>query len=120
MRSPDDLRKRLLTKTLPPPPTTLPESTTPNPLRQIPSTAPENYAKQKSLPPKPLPEAPDSQDLDPWTLCLWILGFAAWFLGIVVLLPVITERDAMPGFNRWLRRLISWGVSRVWWMKDET
>jgi hypothetical protein len=29
-----------------------------------------------------------------------------WFLLIVVLLPVITEKDAMPGFNKWLRSFL--------------
>jgi hypothetical protein len=36
---------------------------------------------------------------------LWIAGLCLWFLTIVILLPIITERDAMPGFNQWLRRI---------------
>lgn len=50
---------------------------------------------------KPLP-APPRRHLLRYTL-YWIAGFCLWFLFIVVLLPVITEKDAMPGFNRWLR-----------------
>jgi hypothetical protein len=38
-----------------------------------------------------------------------IAGFGIWFLVIVVLLPIITEKDAMPGFNKILRRLLAWG-----------
>ncbi|EUC38457.1 hypothetical protein COCCADRAFT_32397 [Bipolaris zeicola 26-R-13] len=50
---------------------------------------------------KPLPSPPKSSTVR--STFLWILGFAVWFLLIVILLPVITEKDAMPGFNRWLR-----------------
>ena len=38
-----------------------------------------------------------------------VAGFGVWFLVIVVLLPIITEKDAMPGFNKLLRRLLAWG-----------
>ncbi|KAF2855209.1 hypothetical protein T440DRAFT_206220 [Plenodomus tracheiphilus IPT5] len=53
---------------------------------------------------KPLPLPPQSLSLK--RTLYWILGFCLWFLLIVVLLPVITERDAMPGFSRWLRSLL--------------
>ncbi|KAF1844829.1 uncharacterized protein K460DRAFT_405108 [Cucurbitaria berberidis CBS 394.84] len=50
---------------------------------------------------KPLPETP--KGIGYGTIVLGITGFCVWFVLIVVLLPVITEKDAMPGFNRWLR-----------------
>ena len=53
---------------------------------------------------KPLPAPPKSAT---WRLTLlWIAAFCVWFLLIAVLLPVITEKDAMPGFNKWLRTLL--------------
>ncbi|KAF2640622.1 hypothetical protein P280DRAFT_517986 [Massarina eburnea CBS 473.64] len=56
---------------------------------------------------KPLPVPPSSRQegkVNYRTTLLWIGGFAVWFLLVVVLLPVIMERDAMPGFNRFLRQ----------------
>jgi hypothetical protein len=53
---------------------------------------------------KPLPAPPLSFTLR--STLLWIAAFCVWFLLIVVLLPVITEKDAMPGFNKWLRTLL--------------
>ncbi|KAF1952000.1 hypothetical protein CC80DRAFT_596917 [Byssothecium circinans] len=56
---------------------------------------------------KPLPDQPaigESVKVDYRTTILWIVGFCIWFLLIVVLLPIIMERDAMPGFNRILRK----------------
>lgn len=50
---------------------------------------------------KPLPIPPKSSTLQ--LTLLWVAAFFVWFLLIVVLLPVVTEKDAMPGFNRWLR-----------------
>ena len=50
---------------------------------------------------KPLPRPP--QNLNLRATCLWIALFAVWLLLIVLLLPVITEKDAMPSFHRWLR-----------------
>jgi hypothetical protein len=66
------------------------------------------------LPSKPLPPTPDSnQDvkplppppirLSPWSTSLWLTAIVAWFILIVIMLPSITERDAMPLSNRWLR-----------------
>ena len=53
---------------------------------------------------KPLPAPPKSATLR--LTLLWVTAFCVWFLLIVVLLPVITEKDAMPGFNKWLRTLL--------------
>ncbi|KAH7073626.1 hypothetical protein BKA63DRAFT_566816 [Paraphoma chrysanthemicola] len=54
---------------------------------------------------KPLPAPPASVSFR--STLLWIAGFVLWFLLIVVLLPVVTEKDAMPAFNRWLRNIWS-------------
>ncbi|KAH7348190.1 hypothetical protein BKA66DRAFT_477292 [Pyrenochaeta sp. MPI-SDFR-AT-0127] len=54
---------------------------------------------------KPLPGPPSTLSLR--NTLLWIAAFCLWFLLTVVLLPVITEKDAMPGFNRWLREWFS-------------
>jgi hypothetical protein len=35
---------------------------------------------------------------------LWVLGFVVWFVVVVVMLPVVMEREAMIGVNAWLRR----------------
>jgi hypothetical protein len=79
-----------------------------------------------SLPSKPLPVPPVAPvtrtTVDYRSALLWAVFFCVWFLLIVLLLPVIMERDAMPGLNRWLR---SWvhdlmGVTRdETWSKDE-
>ena len=53
---------------------------------------------------KPLPAPPKDSTLR--LTLLWVAAFCIWFLLIVVLLPVITEKDAMPGFNKWLRTLL--------------
>jgi len=53
---------------------------------------------------KPLPAPPKSATLQ--LTLLWVAAFCVWFLLIAVLLPVITEKDAMPGFNKWLRTLL--------------
>jgi hypothetical protein len=50
---------------------------------------------------KPLPRPPDKLKLG--TTALWIAAFAAWFLLIVVMMPIIMEREAMIGVNVWLR-----------------
>jgi hypothetical protein len=69
---------------------------------------PPKDQKVLPLPPslKPLPQLPPNRDTSPnyRTTLFWVLGFCVWFLIIVVMLPVIMERDAMPGFNRWLRK----------------
>ncbi|KAF2118664.1 hypothetical protein BDV96DRAFT_642847 [Lophiotrema nucula] len=67
-----------------------------------------NPSVEKALPPKPLPLPPTQTALTSslrGTL-LWAAAFLIWFLAVVVLLPVVTERDAMPGFNRWLRDMM--------------
>jgi hypothetical protein len=33
-----------------------------------------------------------------------VLGFAVWFAVVVVMLPVVMEREAMVGMNAWLRK----------------
>ncbi|PSN68182.1 hypothetical protein BS50DRAFT_358987 [Corynespora cassiicola Philippines] len=79
------------------------------PLPLVPAPSPIARGASKALPPKPLPEIPGPSDFDHlevnyrYTL-YWMAGFAVWFVLIVVLLPIITEKDAMPGFNRFLRR----------------
>jgi hypothetical protein len=50
---------------------------------------------------KPLPQPPKMFSVK--TTLLWIVGFCLWFLVIVTILPIILEKDVMPGFNRWLR-----------------
>lgn len=54
---------------------------------------------------KPLPNPPTGLNLK--RTFLWIIGLLLSFFTIVALLPIITERDAMPGFHRWLRKLSS-------------
>ncbi|KAF2179097.1 hypothetical protein K469DRAFT_695005 [Zopfia rhizophila CBS 207.26] len=60
----------------------------------------------KTLPPKPLPDPPEPYDkprrFSYYTMIAFIGAFWLSFLAIVLLLPVITERDAMPGLNRLL------------------
>ena len=50
---------------------------------------------------KPLPRPPGG--LKSGTTALWIAAFVVWFLLIVVMLPVVMEREAMIGMNAWLR-----------------
>ncbi|EUC48925.1 hypothetical protein COCMIDRAFT_85912 [Bipolaris oryzae ATCC 44560] len=73
---------------------------TSKPLPPVPGSRLSRGARSK-VESKPLPKPPKSSILQ--STFLWILGFAVWFLLIVILLPVVTEKDAMPGFNRWLR-----------------
>jgi hypothetical protein len=77
---------KLSSKPLPPAPHPLQQST--------------GYAEKK-----PLPNPPPGLNLK--TTLLWIIGLLLSFLTIVALLPIITERDAMPGFHRWLRKSLS-------------
>ena len=51
---------------------------------------------------KPLPRPPERARLG--TTVLWVLGFVVWFVVVVVMLPVVMEREAMIGVNAWLRR----------------
>ncbi|KAF2652798.1 hypothetical protein K491DRAFT_695231 [Lophiostoma macrostomum CBS 122681] len=75
----------------------------------------------KPLPPRPLPEVPrrsnNSEFFAPDYVktVLLVAGFAVWFLVIVVLLPIVTEKNAMPGFNKMLRRCGSMIVSSEHW-----
>ncbi|KAF2688857.1 hypothetical protein K458DRAFT_154031 [Lentithecium fluviatile CBS 122367] len=94
----------------PVPPKALPPLSTklPTGLR---SRRPQPPPKDQKLPPLPptskaLSELPPGGALDYRATLLWVLGFCVWFVVIVVMLPVIMERDVMPGFNRWLRQ--SW------------
>lgn len=50
---------------------------------------------------KPLPRPPGG--LKSGTTALWVAAFLVWFLLIVVMLPVVMERDAMIRMNAWLR-----------------
>jgi hypothetical protein len=40
---------------------------------------------------KPLPRPPERARLG--TTLLWVLGFAVWFVAVVVMLPVVMERE---------------------------
>lgn len=68
------------------------------PLPQIPASRREDELK-------PLPRPPARLRLG--ETALWVVGFAAWFAVVVVLLPVVMEREAMIVVNAWLRG--------VWW-----
>ena len=72
------------------------------PLPPIPRYKHIDFLGQGPLQSKTLPRSPSNLNLT--TTLLWVAGFCLWFLLIVVLLPVIMEKDAMPGFNRWLRK----------------
>ena len=65
--------------------------------------APALNKQIKAIHTRPLPPLPKDSRVK--TTLLWVAGFCLWFLLIVILLPIITEKDAMPGFNRWLRQL---------------
>ena len=67
--------------------------------------APGLDKRTKTIRARPLPPLPKGFRVK--TTLLWVAGFCVWFLLIVILLPIITEKDAMPGFNRWLRQLYS-------------
>jgi len=64
----------------------------------------------KPLPPKPLPDLPSSNPRVGKVLAtlLWILAFALWFLLIVLLFPIVMEREALIGLNTWLKEAASW------------
>ncbi|KAF3045402.1 hypothetical protein E8E11_007669 [Didymella keratinophila] len=71
---------------------------------------PEPPRQLKPLPPVPQPPSIESKPLPrpPHKLklgitALWILAFTVWFLLVVVMLPIIMEREAMIGVNAWLR-----------------
>lgn len=73
-------------------------------------TPPQPPKQLKPLPPvprfgpfesKPLPQIPENVNIG--TTALWIVAFVVWFLLIVVMLPIIMEREAMIGVNAWLR-----------------
>lgn len=71
---------------------------------------PEVEEQSKPLPPtpadlKPLPPPPTRVILQ--MTSFWITGFCLWFILVVIMLPVITEKDAFPGLNRWLRKLVA-------------
>ncbi|KAH8631235.1 hypothetical protein IG631_12917 [Alternaria alternata] len=73
------------------------------PLPPVPQS--ERAAASKNEPlSKPLPLPPKNVTLR--STLLWVAALFVWFLLIVVLLPVITEKDAMPGFNKRLRSLL--------------
>jgi hypothetical protein len=122
------LRKRTLVapisinKRLPPkpplPPGPIRET---KPLPSPPYLTSSGLVASKCLPSKPLP-APPVVCVTPATVnyrstLIWMVFFCVWFLLIVLLLPVIMERDAMPGLNRWLR---SWVHDLIRGTRDET
>ena len=126
------LRKRKLVtlsinKRLPPePPLALDPNRETKPLPSLPCLMSSKLVASKCLPSKPLPAAPVAP-VTPTTLnyrstLLWMVFFCVWFLLIVVLLPCIMERDAMPGLNRWLRRWVHDLIGETRdeiWRKDE-
>lgn len=127
------LRKRKLVtpistnKRLPPkPPLPLVSNRETKPLPSPPCLTPTEIVVLKRLPLKPLP-APPVAPVTPATVnyrstLLRMAFFCVWFLLIVLLLPVIMERDAMPGLNRWLKRWIHELLVRTRdevWSKDE-
>ncbi|KAH9883032.1 hypothetical protein J1614_000399 [Plenodomus biglobosus] len=71
------------------------------PLPPVPFHSHDEATEARGLEAKPLPRPPSSVNLR--TTCYWIVGFCLWFLLIVLLLPVITEKDAMPRFNQWVK-----------------
>ncbi|KAF2024711.1 hypothetical protein EK21DRAFT_117480 [Setomelanomma holmii] len=117
----DELRRRKLRSSSHGPPVPPKHQNNPDlsrPGQQPPVPPPEQHERHKPLPPapratyfleqfdlKPLPPPPASVSIR--TTTLWIAGFVLWFVLIVVLLPVITEKDAMPSFKRWLRSVWS-------------
>jgi hypothetical protein len=62
---------------------------------------PKKGLAEKSLPALPAP----ALESKVFRVILIILGLLIWFFAIVILLPIILERDAMPGLNRLLRRI---------------
>lgn len=84
------------------------------PLPIVPSRGLTDGRSLKPLPPKPLPDIPQSNTGSKLSILrktfLLVGALCIWFLAVVVLLPVITERDAMPGFNRFLRRILSFST----------
>ena len=65
---------------------------------------PQSHAEEDVVWPglKPLPRPPAKLHIG--TTALWVAGFVVWFLLVVVMLPVIVEREAMISMNAWLRR----------------
>jgi hypothetical protein len=60
----------------------------------------------KPLPQKPLPDPPARPRKEKLTSTILIVfGLLIWFLAIVTLLPIILEREAMPGLNKFLRQI---------------
>ncbi|KAF2788892.1 hypothetical protein K505DRAFT_420809 [Melanomma pulvis-pyrius CBS 109.77] len=96
------------------------------PLPPPPHPTSSELLASKSLPPKPLPGIPTAH-ANPKTpnyifTLYWIALFGVWFLIIILLLPVVMEKDAMPGLNRLLRRWIqalTGGTKDETWTKDE-
>jgi len=70
----------------------------------VPKTRCDNRSRITEAIYKPLPPPPRNALVR--NTLYWITGFCLCFLLIVVLLPVITEKDAMPGFNQWLQNLL--------------
>ncbi|KAJ4983656.1 hypothetical protein SVAN01_10867 [Stagonosporopsis vannaccii] len=73
---------------------------------------PSTPVQLKPLPPTPLSEDRDGKPLPelPTTgvkwraTALWVLGFGAWFAVIVLMLPVIMEREeVLGGMRGWIR-----------------
>ena len=76
-------------------------------MKPLPSTprAYQKDLKRLPLPPKPLPAVPVESEKPNYAHTLyWTVFFCIWFLLTVLLLPIILEKDAMPGLNRILRK----------------
>jgi hypothetical protein len=114
-------------KRLPPePPLSLDPNRETKPLPSPPCLISSELVASKCLPSKPLPAAPAAPVTPPTvnyrSTLLWLAFFCVWFLLIVLLLPLIMEKDAMPGLNRWLRRWVHdliGGTGDEIWRKDE-
>lgn len=77
--------------------------------KPLPSTPQMEKQGSKPLPPKPLPELP-SDELNPrqhFKTLLYLGAIVIWFLAIVLLLPIVTEKNHMPRLNKLLRELFS-------------
>ncbi|KAF2268912.1 hypothetical protein CC78DRAFT_529548 [Lojkania enalia] len=82
-------------------------TTKPLPRPPVPTSNPSPFQLNKALPQKPLPIPPaGNQGFNYRTFALIVVGFVGWFIAIVLLLPVIIEREAMPRTNCFLQSLI--------------
>lgn len=81
------------------------------PLPPLPPSVQQKTPTSKPLSSKPLPSVPVSVQAQPnyRTAFLIVSGLFVWFLAIVVMLPIIMEREAMIGLNNVLRKVFVMG-----------